>query len=50
MEGKENCWENLSQSPEWASLRISRGGSALYIIAIIVGTGLCIGTLSVLLS
>ena len=49
-EGMERFIENLSSSPEWASLRIRKKSSILYILTILAGIGLCVCTLSVLLS
>lgn len=48
--GPQGFEKDLYMSPEWVSLRIRKTNTLLYVVAIFIGIGLCIGTLSVLLS
>jgi len=48
--GREIFRDDLAHSPEWASLTIGRRSALLYLVTIFIGIGLCLGTLSVLLS
>ena len=46
----EGFSEDPARNPEWVVLKLRKSNTLLYVVAIFIGIGLCIGTLSVLLS